>query len=98
MDKDFNLKFGDKQLPFFKGLNVYLRVQNLLNSANVLNVFRYTGSAEDDGYLNSPIGPNQSGFANQITQSQVDLYSAKLFGTNNFSIPRRMFLGAVLSF
>ncbi len=97
IDKDFSLKFGDKA-PFIKNLNVYVRAQNLLNSANVLNVFRYTGSADDDGFLASPIGPGQAGFGNATALSQADLYTAKLFGTNNFSLPRRIFLGAMLSF
>lgn len=98
VDKDFSLKMGDKQLPVIKTLNVYFRVQNLFNSANTLNVFRYTGSAEDDGYLTSNLNPVQQGLISPLTLSQNDLYSAKLFGTNNFSLPRRMFIGAVLTF
>ncbi|MBC7447302.1 MAG: carboxypeptidase regulatory-like domain-containing protein [Hymenobacteraceae bacterium] len=98
VDKDFALKMGDKRLPVVKTLNLYFRVQNLFNSANVLNVFRYTGSAEDDGYLTSNLNPVQQGLVTPLTLSQNDLYQAKLFGTNNSSIPRRMFIGAVLTF
>ncbi len=98
VDKDFALKMGDKQLPVLKTLNLYFRVQNLFNSANVLSVFRYTGSADDDAYLTSNLNPVQQGLVTPLTLSQNDLYSAKLFGTNNFSLPRRMYIGATLTF
>lgn len=98
IDKDFSLKFGEKQLPVIKTLNLYFRVQNLFNSSNVLNVFRYTGSPDDDGFLTSSLNPVQQGNVTALTLSQNDLYRAKLFGTNNFSLPRRMFIGATLTF
>jgi hypothetical protein len=34
--------------------NVYLFVQNLLDTRNIINVFYRTGSATDDGYLSDP--------------------------------------------
>ncbi len=34
--------------------NFYIYVQNLLNTKNVINVYRRSGNAEDDGYLNNP--------------------------------------------
>ncbi|HEY4612171.1 MAG TPA: TonB-dependent receptor [Bacteroidota bacterium] len=36
------------------GANFYIYVQNLLNTRNVLNVYRRSGNASDDGYLNNP--------------------------------------------
>ena len=32
-------------------LNVYVRVTNLFNQFNILNVYRATGNWDDDGYL-----------------------------------------------
>lgn len=40
----------------FAGLNaeIYFYVQNLLNTKNVINVYRRTGNAFDDGFLSNP--------------------------------------------
>jgi outer membrane receptor protein involved in Fe transport len=38
--------------------NVYLWVINVLDTKNVENVFLQTGTADDDGYLNTPSGQN----------------------------------------
>jgi Carboxypeptidase regulatory-like domain/TonB-dependent Receptor Plug Domain len=97
LDKDFALKVGGKQVPVLKTLNVYIRAQNLLNSANTLNVFRYTGSAEDDGFLSDYQTRNSSN-TSPLYLSQVDLYQARLFQNTNYSLPRRMWLGATLTF
>jgi TonB-dependent receptor-like protein/carboxypeptidase-like protein len=35
-------------------LNIYLYVQNLLNTENVINVYGRTGNADDDGFLTNP--------------------------------------------
>jgi len=34
--------------------NFYIYVQNLLNTKNVINVYRRTGNADDDGFLTNP--------------------------------------------
>ncbi len=98
LEKDFSLKMGNKQLPVLKTLNVYFRVQNLFNSGNVLNVFRYTGSADDDGYLASSLNPANVGLETPLIQAQNDLYRAKLLTATNYSLPRRMYIGTVLTF
>ena len=41
------------------GLQIYLQIQNLLNTENVLQVYRYTGTPSSDGYLNDPSKPEQ---------------------------------------
>lgn len=97
IDKDFALKMGEKQLPVIKTLNIYFRVQNLLNSANVLRVYRFTGSAEDDGYVDYYRTIN-AGATSQLIYSQADLYQSKLLSNNNYSLPRRMLIGATLTF
>lgn len=40
-------------------LNVYVYVQNLLNTQNVINVYGRTGNAYDDGFLTNPDLSNQ---------------------------------------
>jgi hypothetical protein len=82
-------------------LNIYLRVSNLLNRQNVLDVYPVTGSATDDGYLASAEG---RGIIQDISnrgrnaQSYIDSYSWALLDPSNFSLPRRIYVGAALSF
>ena len=89
----------DKDVQLAKGLdlNIYLRVQNLLDARNVLNVYRFTGSADDDGFLAS-----SDGFA--FLQQQLDQaavvrsYQWRVLNPGFYSLPRRIFLGALVSF
>jgi len=54
--------------------NFYIYTQNLLNTRNVLNVYRRSGNAWDDGYLSNP---ELSGSAvSKYGQGYVDLYRA----------------------
>ncbi len=51
---DINLRL-DKTLDVRGfGLNLYMYVQNLTNRRNVINVYRRTGNAYDDGFLGDP--------------------------------------------
>ena len=57
-----NLKV-DKQFALTKpeakrqlGLNVFVRIQNVLDRQNIIRVYTATGSSEDDGFLVSPEG------------------------------------------
>ena len=51
---DLNLRL-DKTVNVGRlGLNFYMYVQNLTNRQNVINVYRRTGNAFDDGFLNNP--------------------------------------------
>jgi len=65
--------------------NFFLYVQNLLNTKNVINVYRRSGSAEDDGFLSDP-ALSGSVVAAQGT-GYVDLYRAINLenGTHYFS-------------
>jgi len=54
--------------------NFFVYVQNLLNTKNVINVYRRTGNAEDDGWLSDP---NLSATVVAARgQGYVDLYDA----------------------
>ncbi|KAA9345625.1 TonB-dependent receptor [Adhaeribacter soli] len=116
IDKDFkigktvvNVVDGQTQEKFIssryvKSLNVFFRVENVFNRMNVLNVYRYTGSAEDDGYLAS----YQEKFGEAANQSLMDIYMVRMLngtggeglGSNptNYSLPRRAVLGVSLTF
>ena len=67
-------------LRVYKGFTIggvyaeaYGYVQNLLNTQNVINVYRRTGNAYDDGFLGNP---DLSGaLVSQYGQGYVDLYS-----------------------
>jgi hypothetical protein len=72
-------------------------VQNLLNTANVTSVFRYTGSAYDDGFLASPVSREQKETATN-QQAYVDLYNTRMVNPDRFVLPRLTRLGLALYF
>ncbi|HLF63718.1 MAG TPA: TonB-dependent receptor, partial [Saprospiraceae bacterium] len=58
VNKQFRLTPGESEKnPIF--FDVYFRVQNLLDTRNVIGVYRSSGSAEDDGYLASSFGQDE---------------------------------------
>lgn len=93
LDKDF--KIGNEDKSYY--INVYLLVQNLLNTANIISVYGYTGNPDDDGYIDSAVGQ-------QAVQTQIDpesfeyLYGLKTDNPNNYSQPRRIHLGVQFNF
>jgi hypothetical protein len=98
IDRTINLEFGKeegkKKATF---LNVYLRVTNLLNQFNVLNVYRATGNWDDDGYLAA--AANQTSIQNQLDeQSFRDYYLMKIQNPYNISVPRTIRLGVKFDF
>lgn len=90
-------KNKDRELQRTLNFQIYLQIQNLLNAANPVNVYRYTGNPDDDGYLSSTLsdGPKAAAFN---AQSYVDLYRAFVNDPNNYSLPRRIFLGFQFNF
>ena len=98
IDKSFELNFGkegEEQKQAF--LNVYLLVNNLLNTQNILSVYRFTGNADDDGYLSAP--QFQPGIRDQIDeQSFRELYALKVANPFNYSSPRTIQIGVRLDF
>lgn len=98
VDKTFSLSKGDKR-PL--NLNIYLRVSNLLNRKNILGVYTTTGSPTDDGYLASAEGQSVvNGLSTQgvNTQAYLDAYSWTVRNPNNFTLPRRIYVGAAFEF
>jgi hypothetical protein len=99
-DKSFDIKgkkaSGEAKKPLF--LNVYIAMTNLLDTRNVLDVYKVTGSPSDNGYLAYPA--NQNAITSQLDPAAyTDLYSAYYdYEPNNYSIPRRIRLGASITF
>lgn len=98
-DKDFVFKTGnkDKGTQRDNAFNVYLQVQNLFNTLNIVNVYRFTGIPTDDGYLSSIEGINEISQVDN-PQSFEDLYGISVNNPNNYSRPRTIRLGASFSF
>lgn len=101
LDKNIPLLFGKKGEGEDKrktsNLNVYVQILNVLNTKNVINLYRYTGDPDDDGYLSAP--ENQLGFESYLDpQSFRDMYASKISNPSHYSIPRRIRIGIVLDF
>jgi len=77
--------------------NAYLLVLNLFDTENVVNVYRFTGLPDDDGYLSSDTG--QQAILSQIDPvAFTDLYRLRVNNASNYSLPRRMRLGLQFNF
>ncbi len=98
IDRTFNLEFGkenEKKKRAF--LNVYVRVTNVFNQLNVINVYRATGVPDDDGFLAA--AQWQTTIQNQLDeQSYRDLYSMFMANPFNVSQPRTIRLGVKFDF
>jgi outer membrane receptor protein involved in Fe transport len=94
VDKNFNL--GERF-----GLNVYCRISNLLDQRNIINVYEATGSPEDDGYLTSAAGVGQLASIDSSVRelgAYLASYQWRVLNPNFFSLPRRIYLGAIFDF
>ena len=77
--------------------NVYLQISNLLNTANLLRVYPFSGNADDDGYLTSALG--QQDLNSQVNSgSYYDLYKVYINHPDNYSLPRSIRIGAIFKF
>ena len=94
----------DKSFTIAKDLNVnvFLRIQNLLDTRNVSNVYRATGDPADDGYLTSVNGQNTietfKGARPDDLASYTHSYLMRMINPDFYFIPRRIFVGAVFDF
>ena len=98
IDKTFSLPMVD--------LNIYLYVQNLLNTQNVINVYYRTGNAYDDGWLSDPTasGKTVASFGQlyqqlyQVMNLQDGQNQLRQNGFLNFGMPRQVRVGAKIEF
>ncbi|MEM1043572.1 MAG: TonB-dependent receptor [Bacteroidota bacterium] len=103
IDRGFNLGFGGARLK------AYLWIQNLLDSENIVAVYRATGLADQDGFLFTPGGATYLNNA-PFSDSRFFNYSAYTGGPVNvggqqssgggffYGPPRRVRLGFLLDF
>ncbi len=97
LEKDFKIGSGKKEGKKATYVNVYLLVQNLLDAKNIINVYDFTGSPLDDGYVTSPEGVET--LDSQVSrQAYLDQYLIKVQNPNNYSIPRRIRVGLSVGF
>jgi hypothetical protein len=92
VDKSFHIGKEEGGLSF----STFLRVQNVLNTRNVLGVFSYSGSATDDGYIKSSFGRQELESIRAQGRDELafqDAYRWAQLDPGNFSLPRRVFLG-----
>jgi hypothetical protein len=78
-------------------VNVYIRVQNLLNTQNILAVYPATGSPTEDGFLTMETSPGIQ-LLSLYSSVYPMLYDLRMQNPFNISRPRRIFLGASLKF
>ena len=99
LDKNILLKWGKGEGDAKKtsNLNVYVQILNVLNTKNIINLYRYTGDPDDDGYLQAPENANVIAGALD-PQSYQDMYASKISNPNHYSIPRRCRIGVILDF
>lgn len=99
IDKSFTLGKPDAKNAL--DVNVYFRVQNLLNTRNIVGVYPVSGSAEDDGYLTSSRGQDAIQTitnAGRNLQSYLDIYRTLMLDPNNYTLPRRIYVGFITYF
>ena len=76
--------------------NFYISIYNLLNTKNETNVYPETGSASDDGFMNTAKG---QAAAAKNGADYVAMYNWMNYYTNgNYSAPRQVYLGVRLNF
>lgn len=92
-DMEISRNFDVNEHSF--GVNLW--IQNLFDTRNISDVYRYTGLPDDDGFLSHPEGRQA---ANDATDPQAyrDQYTRKANDPSNFFTPRRIRLGASYNF
>jgi hypothetical protein len=100
VDKNFGFRVGeDKEKGKGRALNlnVYVWVTNLLNTRNIIGVYRFTGTPNDDGYLSS--AQFQTTINSQTDPSSFrNYYSMYVNNPYNLGAPRQIRLGMRLDF
>jgi hypothetical protein len=112
-NKDFVFKVGSKVKDSLAidsrksvELNMYLQINNLFNN-QIVGVYRFTGSPEEDGYIGSPVYntlySEKAQVSAEYAESFRDMYRIALNIPNNgrasnLALPRIIQLGAILSF
>lgn len=99
IDRNIILHWGEKEgsQGKFAALNVYVQILNVLNTKNVMGVYRATGNPDDDGFLSAP--EYQAQINEQLDpQAYADFYSMLVNSPYNYSRPRVIRLGVIFEF
>jgi outer membrane receptor protein involved in Fe transport len=94
----------DKTVKIAKDLqvNIFVRVQNLLDRQNVANVYKASGQPDDDGFLLSTNGQQQLDNVKTTRPTDLDAYRQsylmRLINPDFYFFPRRIFIGAAFDF
>ncbi len=99
VDRDIPLVFGKDKGDKAKktNLNIYLLVSNVFNTQMITDVYRATGSPDDDGFLASSKYTSYIASKND-PQSYRDMYALKVNSPYNYGAPRTIRLGARFDF
>ncbi len=97
INKRFTMDVGQLDNKRTLGFNVYLQVQNLLNTKNIRSVYRATGNPDDDGYLSDASAQTDIQGQND-PQSFIDMYRIKIDNPSNYGLPRLARLGIEINF
>lgn len=99
IDKNVELTWGKKDSDKQKkaNLNIYVQVLNLFNNQNVLGVYNFTGVADDDGYLASPLAQSTVQSLNSPA-GFIDQYNIYINNPGNYGRPRVIRIGLQLDF
>lgn len=102
VDKSFPIKIGsdDGGNPKMGNLNVNFWITNLLNIQNVVTVYRYTNSPDDDGYLATTRGQQDkfTGRGAVSPESYDYYYTTRVQNPFNYGRPRTIRLGLRFDF
>ena len=93
-NKNFKIKWSDKKYSY---VDAYLQIQNLLNTKNIIKIYRATGNPEDDGYLTDEASQNDI-LSKNNPDSFIYLYSLAVNNPSHYSLPRTFRMGLSLSF
>jgi len=97
VDRDIFVNLGKGENKRTGAINIYFRINNLLNSMNVMNVYPYTGNPDDDGYLTAPEWQKQ--ISEQLDeQAYRDLYTVAVNRPWNYASPRTIRFGVLFTF
>ena len=100
LDKTFNFSLSEEsKRKLF--VNVYLRVQNLFDLDNIVNVYPFTQSPDDSGWLSTGLGEAalSSAVRNGFTEENyLSAFAWRILAPDNYAPPRQIFLGAIVNF
>ena len=90
-------KTSNKKLWF----NAYVRVQNVFDIRNVVNLYKYSNDPDNDGFLQSSFGQDRiKGVVDtgRNVDAFLDAYSWRLLAPGNYTLPRRLYVGVIMDF